>query len=341
MTIDEQIRDLEAKKLKLEQEKKELDTSLKKEKFESIVGKYYKEYGVGGTRNNNCIWINYLHPQSLARIDSDVATAAYHGLSIGVSISKPGLCIDDWNKKKLHNFLGNNLLRIDSRVLTNRGISVEPYFQIREVGENYIATQYHRYSECSQQEFLEVQNKAQHYGLLFYEDFSFFLQKDYYAHHVPVTSPDIRRLEHLDKLIGEGLDIRTLLDLSKRVAKFNLFTPENQLEQLVQYSISGEKGLHLGITGGDGGTDYEPYVTHYYVSEVNINWLDILYPIRLNVKGSLHDLDEKLCSITEVYDISNWKVTCNTSGYDARFESAALNKSTLDLVNKTIKQHLK
>lgn len=341
MTIDEQIKELEAQKRKLELEKEELETSLKKEKFVSVVGKYYKEYGVAGTRNNNCIWINYLHPKSLASIDLTESKAAYHGLSISLTISKPGLSIDDWRGKKLHNFLGNNFFSLPNRNSERKGILVEPYFQIKEVEENYIGTQYHRYHECTQQEFLEVQNKVQQWGFLFYEEFSPFLEKDYYAHHVPVTSPDIQRLEHLNKLIEGGLDVRTLLGLSKRVTKFNLFTPDNQLEQLVQYSLTGEKGLKLKIQGGDGGTDYEPYTTHYYISKVNIAWLDILYPIRFNINGPLLKLAEQLNNIEELYDVSNWHVTYDTSGYDAVFESASLNKRTLDLVNQTIKQYLK
>ncbi len=98
--------------------------------------------------------------------------------------------------------------------------------------------------------------------------------------------------------------------------------------------------MNLEITGGNGGTDYEPYTTHYYISSISINWAQVLYPIRTLINGKVMDLVGKLESLRDVYNTSNWECRYDDSGYDASFEKAFLKPIPLEKVNKLIRENL-
>ena len=113
------------------------------------------------------------------------------------------------------------------------------------------------------------------------------------------------------------------------------------MEELSQYKIGGDKGLLLQIEGGDGGTDYEPYTTHYYISNIKIDWAHVLYPIRLQLSCKVMELVHKLENLKAIYDVSNWECNYDSSGYDAVFHYASLNSNALQSVNSLIKENLK
>jgi len=120
----------------------------------------------------------------------------------------------------------------------------------------------------------------------------------------------------------------------------NLFNSNYELESLVQYSLEGKNGLYLKIVGGNGGTDYEPYTTHYYLENVEIRWEEILYPIRQKLNCKVFDLVEKLKNIKSVYSIGNWNITY-FGNYDVTFSSASLSENVVGEINSVIKKHLK
>jgi len=154
----------------------------------------------------------------------------------------------------------------------------------------------------------------------------------------------IQRLNDLFELVkNEKVSIKTLVEsLSGKVAKYNYFNADYSLPELAQYdSHKGDKGVHLIIKPGDDGTDYEPYVTHYYVDFVHIDWKKILYPIRLNLSCGVLDLEAKLEALTEVYNVDSWVCDYDTSSYDAYFIKAYLKSEVLNKVNQLIQQHIK
>ena len=156
------------------------------------------------------------------------------------------------------------------------------------------------------------------------------------------TEVELKAINDLvSKIDNKEVTLAQLTKAAKKVAKFNYFDKNNQLPELVQYEILVDKGLKLDIQHGDGGTDYEPYTTHYYISTVSIDWATILYPIRQQIKGKVLDLVAKLEQLEEVYYASSWECEYDDSDYDATFIRAYLEPHVLSQVNALIKKNLK
>ncbi len=206
-------------------------------------------------------------------------------------------------------------------------------------GKVYIHYGSDYYSECSQEEY-EQSVSAMHQGC------EAFIKAYDSAMKSPALAPAFTEVELkaindlVAKIDNKEVTLAQLTKAAKKVAKFNYFDKNNQLPELVQYERSGDKGLKLSIEGGDGGTDYEPYVTHYYIRDVSIDWAKILYPIRQQIKGKVMDLVEKL-DVADVYEPSSWECVYDSSGYDATFEKAYLKPAGLEIVNALIRKNLK
>lgn len=196
------------------------------------------------------------------------------------------------------------------------------------------------YQECSKEEFESVVNATNKAC----EAFNSTFEKELNNSTPPAQQFTVVELKAISDLVAKldsGITLGQLTRVAKKVAKYNYFDKSNQLPELIQYELNGDKGLNLDIRGGDDGTDYEPYTTHYYISKIDINWATILYPIRTLINGKVMDLVSKLEDLKKVYYTSSWECQFDTSGYDASFEKAYLKPRILEQVNSLIKEHLK
>lgn len=215
---------------------------------------------------------------------------------------------------------------------------------------------YHRdtdYQEITLFEFYDAVNTSNSLATDMYTKLKKFLDYSKVAEYLrddtkefipELTLTTIKKLEDLFKHLDTNKDLKlnTLVkELSGKVARYNYFNADNQLAELCQYRIGGDKGLFLSIESGNGGTDYEPYTTHYYISNIKLDWAHILYPIRLQLSCKVMDLVNQLENLTSVYNTDNWNCLYDSSGYDAVFSSAELQPQVLQKVNLLIFDNLK
>ncbi len=170
-----------------------------------------------------------------------------------------------------------------------------------------------------------------------------------YSNKITLDSEDIipklseAALQRLTDLLTHATNTDIKLDdlllAAGKVKKYNYFNG-TELDELVQYHLTGENGLNISIMSGDDGTDYEPYVTRYYIDYINIDWKQILYPIRTKLESVLNTAAE-LEKYQAIYNIDNWYCDYDTLSYDAQFSKAGLNPSILMEVNNIIKHNLK
>lgn len=220
-----------------------------------------------------------------------------------------------------------------------------------ELSNGYLHTGYtntitNSWKQCTEKEMNLASSKCSEWASKFYSEMSVFVQNDNLFTEESegiIRDFDDAALQRLSVLANtlDKVSLKTLVDsISGKVTKYNFFNRDYSLGELAQYNrLGGDKGLNLSIEGGDDGTDYEPYVTRFYISNISIDWAYILYPIRTSLNCKVFDLVEKLSNIKEVYNVSNWECNYDTSTYDAKFTSAKLKKDILEKVNKTIKAH--
>lgn len=167
----------------------------------------------------------------------------------------------------------------------------------------------------------------------------FVSTKEVVEDSVVINFQDLKDFKNIDLFLKNNpIPIKEIKPKYKSIIQ-NRFNSRYELEELVQYDLKGESGLYLNIVGGDDGTDYEPYVTHYYIEEVKIKWEEILYPIRLKLNCKVFELVEELDSIKGVYSIGNWDVNYSGS-YDVDFNRASLSRTMVSEINNVIKKHL-
>lgn len=202
------------------------------------------------------------------------------------------------------------------------------------------------YIEIPEEEMMWVEDNLADLSKKFYERFApLFVNLRY-----PITpetegiisSFDEATLKAINEFVknNPSMDLDKFITIAKRESKESYFNGV-ELPELIQYSVHGDKALHLEICSGDAGTDYEPYVTHYYIKNIYIDWKAVLYPIRLKLSCGVLELSEKLESIQSVYDVSSWICSYDDSSCDAYFNYAKLKDHPLAEVNEIIKKHVK
>ena len=349
MTIQDKIKQLEEEKTKLEKQLVLDEKATEDALCGALVGKYFK--------STNTILFNE-NPVPSGYI-SYIKFNQFHGKKqfsvnrFDFHLIKPGF--------KIHN---NNLVFVNGQNQTI--FSLQNYFKRSEVNSGkshsyptlclqsitpeYFVVQYDthkRWEECTEEEYLSAMQDSIDCARSFYNTMSKYVTLEpFYAKHNEVLEymnpVNYEKLNQLVTQVKDGkVSLEKLLLAGGKIAKYNFFDSNCQLSELNQYDINGDKGLHLSIVGGDGGTDYEPYVTHYYIDNVKIDWPYILYPIRQRLSCKVFDLVEKLENEKLIYAVSSWDCFFNTSTYDAHFEYASLKPHALAKVNQIIKENLK
>lgn len=347
--IELQIKQLEIKKAELEKTKKEEGLIIWKNQVKSTIGKVYKSVSTAGYNNRiNTNYIQYYKVYGIKEIkEVDNAYLGVHTMRIGCTPV-------GWTRKEgvLKYKVGINSLTksikpdkaYENGIVTGK---VYDYDWLKIVGfcnglpnANYLGG---TFEECTLQEFNQVEEKLGKLSKEFYDEMIPYVNSKYkFTEETEgmlsdIDEATIKRID--DVLKDSNVDLKKLALLhSGKIAKWNYFNGTT-LPELAQYNKFGDKGLGLDIQSGDDGTDYEPYTTRYYIQSVSVDWNHILYPIRTKLKSVL-ETSKQLEKCKAIYNINNWECNFNTSFYDAYFENAKLNNTTLQKVNEIIKNNL-
>jgi hypothetical protein len=349
MSYQEKLAQLEAEKKKLELEA----AWEKKQAFEKdckeLVGKCFKTRESGQLRQEDGLannWLRYVQMQEYHGGDSFTVQ------QIAVAIGPNGLKIVKGKLALVSNInrVSFNLAnRAKKRDLTIGKEHSYNHTRVKAVHQGIPEFEYDSsyYELCSEDEFYRAFELAIEASEIFFEKMSVLFDKKPLIDHdrvgilKQIQSTDLTKLTDLLKEVDKGVSLASLLHAGGKVGRYNYFNSNYELTELVQYDQHGGKGLNLDIQGGDGGTDYEPYTTHYYINQVRLDWLHILYPIRLALKSKVHEVAKELDSIPGIHEPGNWICNYDDSSYDATFYSAAMGKDLLQRVNVVIKKHLK
>ena len=324
-----------------------------KKVIQGLIGKCYKvSSGAGYAGKINSNHIRYMkilgyHPITVAG-QCDVKVKSYN-----IAISPVG-----WSRKEggvlAYRNVQNNFTTYRKKDLTStEEIKSGKFYEgerltiVQTQKDGVVCTGYsgtisNWWKPVDEREMLEVEAKCGKLSAQFYKEMVQYVDTMNYSLATEESEQmmpqiDEAALKRLDALIASTVDIKLLVNtVAGKVTKYNFFDAQNRLGELAQYSQSPDKGLSISIEGGNGGTDYEPYTTHYYITGVEIDWAYILYPIRLKLNCKVFDLVDKLNQLSEVKDISNWECNYDTATYDATFHSAKLKTNTLEVVNALI-----
>lgn len=337
--------DLELKLKQLEQEKQKLEKQVLKEAEEeknklgkSIEGKYFKSVGIGGTSNNSSYIIQYCKIGTFSKCrDTDYIYDKV--LQVTICFNKQKLSRSSW-KTTLD--LQYPILKTYITDTKENGFTINNSYRVHEISKDSKSVRFSSnwYKEVSETEFNWAYSVCSEIADIYFDKFYPALDNSYPQVHESISYLEIENLVELNKLLANGMSIADIKRVAGRVKKYNHFDSRGLLAELCQYDTTGQNGLNLRIVGGNDGTDYEPYTTHYYVGSVNIDWPTILYPIRTTLKSVL-DCAEALSNLSELYYPDNWEVKYDNSTYDAMFEYCKLRDYYLGLVNDTIKSFQK
>jgi hypothetical protein len=363
MSIDEQIKELEKQKQVLLKEEEQKKKQIKIDLNKSVIGKFYKRcssYKYRDVVGNNTIsyirvidYIRYSDGKIMYGEDSDNLSAEkfdIHYSPVGWKLVPDAL---NENIKRLAYTQGKNLVVLDTKKRYNEdnasigGIYGITYFSPKKIDNGRVYDGHNWYEEVSLDEFYNAYNDALNFSEGFYHVVNKYFNNNYRETHESadiiekLSTGALKRISDLiEKIDTKETNLHQLINsLSGKVRKYNYFNG-HKLDELAQYSLSGELGLNLDIVGGDDGTDYEPYTTKYIINSVNIDWKMILYPIRTKLKSVL-DTEKQLEQLKDVYNPHYWDCNYNTNGYDAIFNNAKLMFRQLEEVNDVIKNNLK
>lgn len=136
------------------------------------------------------------------------------------------------------------------------------------------------------------------------------------------------------------IELKQLIEPIKKVSRWNYFSNDNRILEFRSYKMNvTDKGIYGSISSGDAGTDYEPYITHYILNAVTIDWFHILYPIRTLLKTSVKEAVVTL----EMFGYDNieyWNCEYDNSSWNARYKYIELKSQYLDKLNNQIKELL-
>ena len=198
------------------------------------------------------------------------------------------------------------------------------------------------YLECSEAEYISAMETCLAVNALTREKMKPLLGKELktFDYVQEIALADKKLLEELlVKINDKTVNLKDMITIAKKTRNFYQFT-DNKLSDLTQSRVYGDDtGMKLTIEGGDGGTDYEPYITCYNLLYVDIEWEKVLYLLRHKLDSVLKTAAD-LRAYKAIYNTNNWNLTWSGS-YDATFEGAVLLSSTLAGVNAIIKKHLK
>lgn len=365
-TIEQQIADLEKQKQQLEKDKLNSIRDKKIAVNRAVVGKYFKlcsSYKYRERVGNNHITyvkvvdhVRYNDGKIMYGEDSDHLVAEF----LKIDYSPVGWkLIQVGNTSRLAFVSGTNSLCMDLKKHYKEGISTigsrydYSYFYPKEwwpETKTVVDSSDNRYIECSKEEFYDAYNEVLNYANGFYHTAHKYFKTGQYitenTHASEEMVADITpaMIQRVSDLIAHtdatGITLNKMaLELAGRVQKFNYFNG-TKLDELAQYSLRGRLGLNLTILPGDDGTDYEPYVTKYYIESIGLDWKNILYPIRIKLKSVMATVAQ-LEDLKDVYNVHNWDCVFNTSTHDATFTHAKLQWRVLEQVNEVIKNNLK
>ncbi len=282
------------------------------------------------------------------KIVTDIGYLENHLASeyLSVQYVRPGFT---YYNGTVHYIGANNNLRAPIKKHYDHGVAITPatrnyydYFRPkqRDKDGNIISDNNTIWEECGKEEFFEVKEKVFAFGAEFKKTFSKYSKEVIHTDGLVEVSPmDAQLMKKLfDQVKAHNITLADYIQIARKVPTFIPFF-NDQLDELVQHSIQGERGLNLQIVSGDDGTDYEPYVTKYLIDYIDIKWEDVLYTIRTKLDSVLVTAKE-LRTLSCVYDTNNWEVTVFGS-YDVTFQEARLSKSCLAAINLIIKNHLK
>ena len=217
----------------------------------------------------------------------------------------------------------------------------------RKKGKTYIVdTNDTVYEFCDKQEVEFAKERAIHYNSIVRQDFLKLINDKEYKNAIDPVNITPNIANSLVKILGQYnvTDHKTFKQVAKLANSLDDFTTydsKGNITELAQYEIdssTSKTGLHLEILGKDDGTDYEPYITHYVIENVSINWKQVLYNIRTKIDCTVAQLADELSHFSKVYDPSNWY--CEYFGdYDVVFIKASLYQRILDEVNNIIRAH--
>lgn len=143
-----------------------------------------------------------------------------------------------------------------------------------------------------------------------------------------------RIITELKSKIPNFNDIKML----EAVSLYYFYNDNCELYSLETYESNYDKGITFSVVGLGGDSDYEPYVTHFELEWVEIDWKRVLYPIRDRLKNVLKTAEQlKNLGITK----NSWYVHYNNSFYDAYFQSITLDNTWIKQINKIIQNNLK
>jgi len=146
---------------------------------------------------------------------------------------------------------------------------------------------------CDYQEMLRVKELSIKYNNMLKKDFEETVaSQKLYSELEEINWETLKNVEKLlssNKIQGEQFS-QIIIIKAKSMSDFIQYTKNNEIEELIQYTIKGERGLSLKIVPGDEGTDYEPYITKYTIEVVNIDWKKVLYPIRTKINCTVQSL---------------------------------------------------
>ena len=354
LEIDAQIRKLEEEKKLLLKKKEEEGLEEWKGKVKSLIGRYYKydrQYGWREKVNTNRIhYIKVLGMWETKKVGETQVKVKRMQLAftpVGWTRKEDGTLKFVVTPNEFHTRRKmDNVITEELALGKEYGVDYEIVLNVNKDGNSFgsgYSSISNFWEECTKEEFLEVEQKAANFGKAFYKEMIQYAGKYKYTEQTEemISEIDEASLKRIDDLLKSGSNVKQLIEeLSGKVARYNYFNG-TVLPELVQYQLVSKNGVNLSIHSGDDGTDYEPYVTRYYISRVSIDWAHILYPIRTKLSCKVMELVSKLEGLKSVYSIDNWDCNYSTDSYDAQFRSAKLKQSTLDEVNKLIQKNIK
>lgn len=363
MDIDTQIKELESKKRQLEQKQTQDKIEQKKVLNRSVIGKFFKitnRYSYGGVVGTNRIkyvrvidFIRYSDGKIMYGEESENLISE----NFNIEYSPVGWkLVPDKNNsknKRLAFTSGQNKTIIDVKKYHKEGSSVggtslyeHSYFKVASIDEKGLVYDGREWwTPCTGTEYYSAYRDSLNYANGYFETMSKYFNK--FNHETEEMIPymdDVMLLKvanFLENITTQNINIDMLVNtLSGKVGKYNYINNNFELSELAQYSTQPQQGMDIKIVGGDDGTDYEPYTTHYYIVSIDIDWKHILYPIRTHLKSVL-ETEKQLLKLKNIYNSSNWDCNYDTSTYDATFHSVKLHINNLKEINEVIKNNLK
>ncbi len=359
MTIEQQIANLEIQKLDLQKEFEIKKLESFTNKVKTCIGKYYKKQSALGYKDSvTTNRINYILVRGIKEVKlSEEATLVVKAINIAFS---PVGWTRKTGKLSYENPINTvqlfkNQISLNEEIGFGKEYSNELFNLVGDIKDNYIMSGYNRriidfWYECTKAEYIMAENICNEWSKKFYKEASklWIDNQKNYCHKMSTEETegifsdiDSATIKRIDDLLSQtNINFKDLKNIySGKISKWNYFN-NTTLPELAQYTLHGDKGLSLEIKGGDDESDYEPYITKYLITFININWEDVLYPIRTKLVSVL-DTAKQLRNCKKIYNVSNWNCNYDTSTYDAQFRSAKLDSNCLKLVNDIIFKNLK